>query len=149
MQTQRRALLTSCVFALWPELAFLSRGEGRDACVNHHLPLVQLPILPGNRLLWYINKVPSRQNSVEGRKPTGLPLKISPLSGLTPPFISQMQTGTESGRKWPRRHHQSRRIRMRKKKQLAHSLCVHSLPRSFIGIHYNSKALALMELMLK
>lgn len=91
MQSQKRALLTLCLFAAWLELAFLPGGKGREAGSSHHLPAVQLPTLPGNRLLRYMNEAASCPSDVEGRDPTGLPLKISLPLGLTFPFISQIQ----------------------------------------------------------
>ena len=95
-----RAVLTSCVClpgATWAGFPPSSDKE-RDPCFSQHLCTVQLPPLPGNKLVWCVNKGGSHPSNMAG-EPPGLHLKTShPQTGPKFPLILQMQA--HSHREW-------------------------------------------------
>lgn len=95
-----RAWLTSCVClpgATWAGFSPSSDKE-RDPCFSQPLCTVQLPPLPGNKLVWCVNKGGSLPSNMAG-EPPGLRLKTShPRTGLKFPLISQVQA--HSHREW-------------------------------------------------
>lgn len=132
-----RAWLTSCVClpgANWAGFSSSSDKE-RDTCFSQHPCTVQLPPLPGNKLVWCVNKGGSHPSYMVG-EPAGLRLTTShPRTGLKFPLISQTQTHSHRKCMNPAQktlpvREESRREK-KKKKLITHN----SLTDSLIWIH--------------